>query len=218
MDSIISPRKDDDDVEYYNPAAEIYIGLWTLLVSATVFLASRLWVKLRRHGLWYDDHILIFAYVSVHFSTSGYCRTNLLISIQTTLLITDILITVEYATGYSKGHWDDRMHMLINTSSIGTVIGQAVSKTAFAVTLLRMVDSRWQSTFLWFCVVTMDGIAFSKCFLQWSKLCGRDDYQQWYRLQTPCVNYTFVQDWKEIGNSKWSCLAQRMRLTSTGRR
>lgn len=108
--------------------------------------------------------------------------------------------------------------MLINTSSIGTIIGQAVSKTAFAVTLLRMVDSRWQAMFLWFCIVTMDGIAFSKCMFQWSKLCGRRDYQQWYRIQGPCVNYDFVQDWKEIGNSKSSRFAQRTRLVFPGHR
>lgn len=65
MDSIIiSSRKDHDDVVYYNPASELYVGLWILLVSATVFLSLRLWVKLRRHGLWHDDYILIFAYVS----------------------------------------------------------------------------------------------------------------------------------------------------------
>lgn len=118
-------------------------------------------------------------------------------------MITDILITIEYATGYSGGHWNDRMHMLINTSSIGTVIGQAVSKTAFAVTLLRMVESRWQVALLWFCIITMDGIAFSKCIFQWAKLCGKDDYQQWYRIQGPCLDNTFDNDWKEIGNSKY---------------
>lgn len=61
---MISPR-DDDDVVYYNPAAQIYAGLWTLFAGASGFLALRLWCKLtRRHGLWYDDYILISAYVS----------------------------------------------------------------------------------------------------------------------------------------------------------
>lgn len=117
-------------------------------------------------------------------------------------MTTDILITIEYATGYSTGSWDDRMHILINTSSIGTVIGQAVSKTAFGVTLLRMVESKWQIGILWFCIISMDGIAFSKCIFQWAKLCGDDDYQQWYRLQGWCLNYTFDQNWKEVGNSE----------------
>lgn len=116
------------------------------------------------------------------------------------LFTTDIIITVEYATGYAKGGWDDRMHILINTSSIGTVIGQAVSKTAFGVTLLRMVESRWQVTLLWFCIISMDSIAFSKTILQWAKICGKDDYQQWYRIQGPCVNDDFDDQWKQFGN------------------
>ncbi|CAN8098559.1 unnamed protein product [Discula destructiva] len=177
---MIAPRE-DGDVVYYNPAGEIYTGLWILLVSATVFLGLRLWVKLtRRHGLWFDDYVLLLGY--------------------SVLLVTDIIITYEYANGYSNGYWDDRMHMLINTSSIGTVIGQAVTKTAFGVTLLRMIESKWQMAFIWFCIISMDGIALSKCIFQWAKLCGKDDYQQWYRIQGWCLNYAFSQEWKEIGN------------------
>lgn len=122
--------------------------------------------------------------------------------LQFTLMTTDSLITFEYAHGYSKGSWGDTMHILINCSSIGTIIGQSASKTAFGVTLLRMVDSKWQRVFLWFCIISMDGIAFSKCIFQWAKLCERDDYQQWYRIQGWCLPYVFQQDWKEIGNSE----------------
>lgn len=58
-------RDDDANVVYIDPAAQIYVGLWILFGGATVFLALRLWVKLtRRHGLWYDDYILLLAYVS----------------------------------------------------------------------------------------------------------------------------------------------------------
>lgn len=67
MDATMNFRRDDDDdVVYYNPSAEIYVGLWTLFVGASVFLALRLWCKItRRHGLWYDDYVLIAAYVSL---------------------------------------------------------------------------------------------------------------------------------------------------------
>lgn len=66
MDPTMNFRRDDnDDVVYYNPAAQIYVGLWCLLAGASVFLVLRLWCKItRRHGLWYDDYILIAAYVS----------------------------------------------------------------------------------------------------------------------------------------------------------
>lgn len=57
--------RDDDDVVYYDPSVQIWIGLWALFSGVSVFLGLRLWCKItRRHGLWYDDYILIFAYVS----------------------------------------------------------------------------------------------------------------------------------------------------------
>lgn len=73
MESIMNFRRDDDDVVYYNPAGEIYTGLWILFAASTVFLALRLWCKLtRRHGLWYDDYVLLTAYVS-SCATSSLC-------------------------------------------------------------------------------------------------------------------------------------------------
>lgn len=59
------------------------------------------------------------------------------------LLATDVLITYEMATGYVSKDWDDRMLLLIAISSCGTTIGQTWSKTAFAVTLLR-ITNKWQ--------------------------------------------------------------------------
>lgn len=75
---MIYPRDDDDHVAYYNPAAEIYTGLWTLFAGASTFLALRLWVKLtRRHGLWYDDYVLLVAFVSDPTATATPTSTTL---------------------------------------------------------------------------------------------------------------------------------------------
>lgn len=48
-------------------------------------------------------------------------------------------------TGYVTKTWDDRMLILITISSCGTTFGQTWSKTAFAVTLLR-ITNKWQKT------------------------------------------------------------------------
>lgn len=49
------------------------------------------------------------------------------------------------------------MHILIDTTSCLTLLGQSLSKTAFAVTLLKLTRGvRWQQWALWFCIVTMD--------------------------------------------------------------
>lgn len=52
------------DLDYVRPDTQVYIGLWCLQVGATAFLAARLWTKLtRRHGVWWDDYILMTTWV-----------------------------------------------------------------------------------------------------------------------------------------------------------
>ncbi len=116
-------------------------------------------------------------------------------------MVTDIIITIEYATGYVAGNWDDRMHILINITSCGTLMGQAWSKTALGITLLRMSDKK-QTAILWFCIASMNVYMVIKIFFQWAKYCGKSDYQNWYNLQGPCLNYDIVQNFKVGGNSK----------------
>jgi hypothetical protein len=116
-------------------------------------------------------------------------------------MATNILITCEYATGYNKGNWNDRMHILINISSCGTLVGQAWSKTALGITLLRISD-RKQSVILWFCIFTVNLYMILKVFFTWAKYCDMADYQNWYRFQGPCINYTFEDRFKTGGQSK----------------
>jgi hypothetical protein len=116
-------------------------------------------------------------------------------------MTTDIIISIEFATGYVEGSWSDSMHILINISSCGTLVGQALSKTAFGVTLLRM-SNRYQMAILWLCIATMNVVTFIKVLFQWAKYCERDDYQQWYRLQGFCIGYGFEQNLKQGGNGK----------------
>ncbi|KAL0941178.1 uncharacterized protein CTRU02_203941 [Colletotrichum truncatum] len=176
-------RNHDDEVHtFVNPFVELNAGLWSLFAGATLFLALRLWCKVtRRHGLWYDDYILVVSW--------------------TILLANNILIIYEFATGYvledSTKKWDDRMHILINISSCGTLIGQAWTKTAFGVTLLRM-SNQWQRWILWFCIVTMNIYMVAKVFIQWGSVCGKSN-QGDYRLDF-CLEKKFRDDFKEGGN------------------
>lgn len=125
---------------------------------------------------------------------------------QMVLLANNAIIVHEFATGYILEHstqkWDDRMHILINISSCGTLIGQAWTKSAFGVTLLR-ISSRRQAYILWFCIITMNLYMVSKVVLQWAKVCGKSSYQNWYRLDF-CIGWNFRNDFKEAGNSKSS--------------
>jgi len=176
----IYPRDADGAVhDYINPTVQLNVGLWTLFAGATGFLALRIWVKTtRRRGLWYDDHILLLSW--------------------TILLANDIIITIEYATGYVQETWDDRMHILINISSCGTLVGQALTKTAFAVTLLKLTKG-WLRWVLWFCIVSLNAFMMVKVIFQWAKICGNPSYDNWYRLDF-CLDTKFRLDFKEAGN------------------
>jgi hypothetical protein len=63
---MISRRKHDGTSHgFVDPSVQLNAGLWTLFAGATVFLGLRLYIKItRRHGLWWDDHILIVSWVS----------------------------------------------------------------------------------------------------------------------------------------------------------
>lgn len=58
-----SPRA--AEVDYVSPEKVVDIGLWVLFAGAATFVSLRIWSKfLRRHGLWYDDYVLILSLVS----------------------------------------------------------------------------------------------------------------------------------------------------------
>ncbi|TPX09367.1 uncharacterized protein E0L32_009411 [Thyridium curvatum] len=168
---------------FVNPYAELNAGLWSLFAGATVLLALRLWIKVtRRHGLWYDDHILVTSWVI--------------------LLANNSLIVHEFATGLvpkdSAQKWDDRMQILINISTCGNLIGQSLTKTAFGVTLLRMTKD-WLRWAIWFCIGTMNLWMLLRMLFQWAKVCDNTSYQNHYRLNF-CISDQFRKDFKEGGN------------------
>ncbi|KAI1503589.1 hypothetical protein F5X99DRAFT_374875 [Biscogniauxia marginata] len=172
-----SPRA---EYQFVSPEKQVNAGIWSLFAGATVFLGVRLWCKVtRRNGLWYDDYILILAWAN--------------------LLATDAVITHEMATGYVTKTWDDRMLILISVSSCGTLLGQAWSKTAFAVSLLR-ITNRWQRAILWFCIISLNVIAILKLFVSWAKYCDQRLFQNYWRMQGFCIDYDFTQRLKTFGN------------------
>jgi hypothetical protein len=119
---------------------------------------------------------------------------------QCILAANNSLISVEFATGYVTDTWDDRMHILINITSCGTLVGQALSKTAFAVTLLKLTKG-WYHWVLWFCIGSMNLYMVIKVIFQWAKICNKPSYDVWYRLDF-CLDSKFRDDFKEGGNGK----------------
>lgn len=94
------------------------------------------------------------------------------------------------------------MHILINVTSCGTLIGQALSKTAFAVTLIKLTKG-WYHHVFWFCIASMNSYMIVKVIFQWAKICDKPSYDVWYRLDF-CLDSQFREEFKEGGNGKTS--------------
>lgn len=167
--SVETPRA-GPEMKFVDPSSQVNWGIWTLFVGATAFLTLRIWSKMhRRHGLWWDDHILISSWV--------------------VLLATNIFITIELATGYVSETWDDRMLILVSISSCLITVGQTLSKTAFAVTLLRITES-WQRYALWVIIVSLNLYLVILLFLNWVNYCGQDVY--WWKMPVVCAPYDTI--------------------------
>ncbi|ESZ97602.1 hypothetical protein SBOR_2003 [Sclerotinia borealis F-4128] len=139
----------------------------------------RFWCKLRRQGLWWDDHILTAAWL--------------------VLLSTNIVISYEFATGYVQKTWPERMLVLVSISSCLTTAGQTWSKSAFAVTLLRMTNT-WQKAICVIIIIVLNVLLVLKVFVDWSKYCGKDGYQNDWRMSGFCVDYQAAYNIKVAGN------------------
>ena len=94
------------------------------------------------------------------------------------------------------------MHILITITSCGTLINQALSKTAFAVTLLKLTKNwahQGYQWILWFCIVSMNAYMIAKVITQWGKVCGKKNYDVEWRLNF-CLEPKFRDSFKEGGN------------------
>lgn len=120
--------------------------------------------------------------------------------VQLILFMNDILISVQYATGYVQDNWDDRMRIMINISSCGTLIGQVLTKTAFGVTLLRLSKRPLQMV-IWCCIGAMHIYLILKLLIQWGKVCGSKSTDVSYRIDF-CVTDDVRDEIKEGGNGR----------------
>ena len=106
-----------------------------------------------------------------------------------TLLATNIFISAEFATGYVEKTWGDRMLILVTISSCLITVGQTLSKTAFAVTLLRITEA-WQRWVIWFIIGTLNLYLVIVIFINWTNYCDETPY--WWRMSGSCVPYNTI--------------------------
>jgi len=123
-----------------NQGLKINVIVWALYIFASLFLALRIYCKfVRKRGLWWDDYILIAAWMCLTVETS--------------------ILTAMVKLGFGVHMWDFNMQnmpqLLLYIDIAGSFSPTAViwSKTSFAVTLLRLTEGKTKK-FVWFLIVS----------------------------------------------------------------
>ncbi|KAK3327026.1 hypothetical protein B0T19DRAFT_151020 [Cercophora scortea] len=131
-------------LDHSSAGPELLGVTWALLVAAAAFLGLRIYCKrIGRRGLWWDDWLLIASWFA-H-------------------LIDSALLSVMVTRGYGHHPWDggpimgqdSSFMILMMTRTTFTITAAAWSKTAFAITMLRIGEG-WMKWFLWFIIVSLN--------------------------------------------------------------
>ncbi|KAK3900615.1 hypothetical protein C8A05DRAFT_35750 [Staphylotrichum tortipilum] len=110
------------------------IAVWVLTMSAGGFLVLRLWCRHCYSKLWWDDALLVVAWI--------------------VLLVAAALMSRCISSGYTLAREKVEFYKFQNAATGLTAAAISWSKAAFAITLLRIVRNRWLKYFLWFVIVT----------------------------------------------------------------
>ncbi|KAK4457264.1 hypothetical protein QBC42DRAFT_318778 [Cladorrhinum samala] len=121
---------------------QILTTTWSLVGISGVFLALRLYCKLKtKRLLWWDDYVLAFSWLM--------------------LLTSIILNTVSISKGFGRhvqfipAENSPTIGLIGNLMGTFSIFAAVWSKTAFAITLLRVMQGRTK-IFLWFIICTIN--------------------------------------------------------------
>ncbi|TDZ33442.1 hypothetical protein C8035_v011848 [Colletotrichum spinosum] len=132
----------------YGPS--LLATVWGLGALAGIFMGLRLYCKFtRQRGLWWDDHYMIAAWVSLPAPMLAY-------------LAFGVFVTIDVTYDFGKHNWDvtpgnwSWLLLHANLSGSLSIVAAAWSKTSFALTLLRIATDRWMKRLVWFLVLSVN--------------------------------------------------------------
>ncbi|ORY58496.1 uncharacterized protein BCR38DRAFT_500261 [Pseudomassariella vexata] len=139
--------------EVYDPRPKVNSGVWCLTIVATLFLGLRIWCRLiRNRGLWWDDYFFIIAWVL--------------------LMVTAGLISTMLEKGYGRRLPITTMAKLAyNLSLTFNYLCAGFAKTAFALTLLRIIQGRLRYL-IWVIVASVDMFYVISAIVIWAPICN----------------------------------------------
>ncbi|KAJ0114817.1 hypothetical protein J7T55_004559 [Diaporthe amygdali] len=143
----------------------------------TVFLFTRLWARVQHyHGLWRDDYVLIAAWVCLLLS-NGFGAAG---------------------PAYGFNVLDGSAHgQVIHFTAVSFMYAAiALSKTAFAITLLRLTSGRRSKGILWLVMVLTNSFNLALFILTWLDIC--DTRFDLAHIPGRCISM-FVATWLHMG-------------------
>ena len=108
------------------------------------------------------------------------------------MLISAAMLSSIIATGYATD--DEKIHFYLfqNTGTAMTTLATAWSKVAFAITLSRIVRSRYLKYFLWFVMLTANLILVPGMISIWVPACA-DDRKVFRPAYPTCMHHVYLQ-------------------------
>ncbi|RWA05653.1 hypothetical protein EKO27_g9454 [Xylaria grammica] len=154
-----------DELTHDNFGPSVGACVWALAALAAGWLALRIYLKSRKHwGLWWDDHFLTIVKVKVqgYIPASAIVRSPSpvpLIARQICIVLSNISTSVAISLGWGQQPYDipphiwSRILLALLISGAFSILAAAMSKTSFALTLLR-ISSGWVKYTVWFAILT----------------------------------------------------------------
>ncbi|KAI0883008.1 uncharacterized protein GGS22DRAFT_169269 [Annulohypoxylon maeteangense] len=153
-----------------NLETSIHIGIWFMVGVSLLALALRLYCRLsRRRPLWWDDFVLVAAWTMA--ATSGGF----------------ISAFASPGSGISISG-SGRIMTYFNVCSVFCGLASAWSKSAFAITLLRLESGRGRY-FLWYALISINASYLLYVVTAWNRPCGTEDEDDLY-IPGPCWSST----------------------------
>ena len=168
-----------------NKGPKVNTVCWLVTAMAATFLGLRLFCKFNTHrGLWWDDHVLIVAWVCTPFSVDLSSmslvpqkkveRLTRLTYRQVFLLISVCANTSMVNLGLGKHLADvdpanlESIGLISNVASTFSMLAAVLSKTSFAVTLLRITNG-YIKIIVWFIIAVMNSAMGLGALFIWVK-------------------------------------------------
>ncbi|KAK9419907.1 hypothetical protein SUNI508_06913 [Seiridium unicorne] len=126
-----------------NRGPRLLASCWSLVGASAIFLSLRVYCKLwRGRGLWWDDHLMVVAWVALAIAVS----------------INSYIVSLGFGRHLDTISTDNQKTINLCTILVATfgILSTTISKTSFALTLYRIVISQWVKYLLIFVIVTIN--------------------------------------------------------------